>query len=400
MTDSLGISPFLLFKPLELMYNFRMDDRKRQIGEAEQRKKDQGALLDALLARVGESVLERMAEGGDGDAASFVELAAYARLQGDVAGYRDSIRAAEEQMRRFKEFEEDVEAKERAEALHSRELAGMHARLGKILLEETCDDDGAYGEFCAPYRVQAEELVTKVRSLEDRLLGLEHREKGNVFTWIGKSAQGLVLRSFLGKAQESLEQLRRSVGERFTRRGTGSLFPENAAVDALLGEAERKGEERRAVARELVELREEKRKISDAFSADGGPAKHVQSLNNQIAQAQAELRTLYRGVGEAAALGSPDSDRARSVGPFLGPNDAEDLDGARRISRAIEDCDAVVEKLRASLAVDEEKAKIDRCRRMIQERKDKIAQAEKNILELEAAIRDSEESVEKLRKLL
>ena len=383
-----------------------MDDRKRQINEAEQRKKDQTVLLDTLLAHIGEAIFERTGDfRGEGDSA-FVELVAYRRLQNDIASSQDSIQAAEEQMQRFKELEEDIEAREREETLCSKELNGVYGRLGKLLLEESARyDDGAkaYDDFCAPFQSQADELLAKVQSLEERLAGLEQKEKGNVFSWIGKSAQSLVLRSFLGKAQESLEQVRRTVGERFSRRGSGTLLPENGVLDALCNEIEQKRSELQDLSQDLAGLKDEKRKISESFSSEGGPVRYIQTLKNQITHVQNELRVLYRRVGAEVSLsGVADAaaERREVVRSFVRPEDQENLESAMRINQAISDCDSVIEKLRASLAIDDEKAKIEKYRRMIHEKREKIAQAERNILEFEEAIGASEVNIEKLRHLM
>jgi len=385
-----------------------MDDRKRQINEAEQRKKEQTALLDALLAHIGEAIFERTGDSFREDDSAFVELVAYRRLQNDIASSQDSIQAAEEQIRRFKKLEEDIDAKEREENHCSKELASTYGRLGKLLLEESArhDNDGrAYDDFCAPYQSQADELLAKVQSLEERLSGLEHKEKGNVFSWIGKSAQSLVLRSFLGKAQETLEQVRRTVGERFSRHGSGTLLPENGAMDALCNEIEQKRLELQDLSQDLAGLKDEKRKISDSFSSEGGPIRYIQSLKNHISQVQNELKTLYRRIGAEASLVDASVadmavERREAILSFVKLEDQENLDNAMRMNQTISDCDAVIERLRASLAIDDEKAKIEKYRRMIHEKRDKIAQAEKHILEFEGAIADSEANIEKLQHLV
>jgi len=380
-----------------------MDDRKRQINEAEQRKKEQAAALDALRERIGEAVLGRTGDFEPADASVFAELAAYRRLQGEIAGSQESIKAAEEKMLRLKELEERIEAREREEGACSKDLAGAYGRLGKLVLEEAERAEGGEREFCAPFLSQAEELQTKVSSLEDRLSGLEQKEKGNVFTWIGKSAQSLVLRSFLGKAQENLDQLRRTVGERFSRAAPESRSGETAATDALRDEIEAKRSEQAEISADAAGLKSEKRAIADGFSAEGGPTKYVQSLKNNISNAQGELKVLYRKIGAEAALGAgaeATDERARIVASFLEPDDAEAMAGAARAAQSISDCEEVIGKLKAAIAIDEEKAKVDKYRRLIQEKRERIAQAEKGILELEESIRDSEASIEKLREIL
>ena len=379
-----------------------MDDRKRQIAEAEQRKKEQAALLDSLLERIGEAIFARSDGLPEAATADFAEFAAYGRLCGEAAGAQDSIRAAEERMIRFRELEEGIESGDREAGVRARELANAHGRLGRLLLEEAGKPDGGpHDEFLAPFLGQADEMVSKVRSLEDRLSGLEQKEKGNVFAWIGKSAQTLVLKSFLGKAQENLDQLRRTVGERFSLRNSGSLFPETAATETLCGEIELARSELDAVSRDTAFLRDEKRAISDGFSADGGPLRYIQNLKNQIAGLQNELRSLYRRMGnEAAFPGDSSGGRAEVVASLLAPEDRGNVEAAVGMSRAVGDCETVIEKLKAAIAIDEEKAKIEKHRRAIQEKRDRIAQAERNIVELEGSIRDCEASIEKLRELL
>jgi len=384
-----------------------MDDRKRQINEAEQRKREQLALLDAALSRIGEAILERTGDSHDGDDPAFADLAAYRRFRGDIAGSQDAIAGAEEQMRRLKELEEGIAARECESGLCARDLSAMYGKLGKLLFEEAAaggESAGAYEEFCAPFRGQADELASKVQSLEDRLAGLEQREKGNVFAWIGKSAQGLVLRSFLGKAQENLEQLRRSAGERFSRRGSRSLFPETAAIDALRAETERRQEDALTIAQDLALLIDEKRGISDGFAADGGPVRFIQALRNSIAHTQSELRVLFMRIGAEAAgvdaLGDEPAERREAVLSLVAPEDREGIEAAARMGRTIRDCDVVVGKLKASLAIDDEKSKIEKCRRQIGEKRDRIAQAERNIAALEEAIRESETAIGNLRQML
>ena len=400
-----------------------MDDRKKQIGELEQRKKEQIVLLDTLLTQFGEAFFGKITDAAGETASSFGELGVYRRFQNDITESETAIQAVEEQLRRFRELEESIEFKEREEGACLKELTIVYGRLGKLLLDAAASANGSatadgapYAEFCAPYREQADALLTKVLSLEDRFAELEQKEGGNVFTWIGKSAQALVLRSFLTRAQENLEQLRRNVGERYSRRYSGVL-PEGEApdypdftrevsdIEDLCEDTQQKRAELQAVTRDLENLKEEKRKISGGFNADGGPIRQIQTLKNHISHVRDELKTLYRRVGaEAASFGASADEappeRRLLFDSLIKPEDRETLDNADRISRSIRDAEATIEKIKASLAIDEEKAKIEKYRRMIQDRKDKITQAEKNITELEASIMDSETNIEKLQKLL
>ena len=391
--------PPLLFKTWKKTYNRSMDDRKRQIGELEQRKREQIVSLETLLTRLGEALLGRETGSGQ-EAPAFEELGVFWGLKKDIVDSEAAIQAVEDQIRRFRELEESIEVKEQEESAGSKELAAVYGRLGKLLLDDTAGGGaGAYADFCAPYRDQADALLTKVLSLEERVAGLEGRDGGNVFTWIGKNAQGLVLRSFLTKAQESLDQLRQTVGERYSRCDIAAL-PANETesageVETLCAQIERKRAEVRTFSQDLAELREERRTISVSYNSEGGPIKQIQTLKNHINHVRDELRTLYRRVG-AEMAGVDGIERRQVIDSLIAPEDRDGLDNAARISRSIHDDETSIAKLQASLDIDDEKEQIEKYRRMIGEKREKIAQAEKSIMEFEENIRVSEANIEKL----
>jgi hypothetical protein len=379
-----------------------MDDRKKRISELEHRKREQIVQLDALLIRLGEGVFGRMA---DSNASGIAELAVYQGYQLDIANSQASIQAAEEQILRSKELDQNIEAKEREESDNAKELAVAHSRLGKLLLAES---SGQYADFCASYRDQNEALLTKVSSLGERLDELEKKEGGNVFTWIGKGAQGLVLRSFMTKAQENLEQLRRNVGECYSKdHKLSDDQAENTEIESLCAEIEGKRAHSNALSSEIAALKDERRKINSSFSAEGGPVKHINTIRNHIANVQNDLKALYRRMGAECASIDQDKDaaqggaeRRQALDSLLLPQDADVLESASRIDKTIHDCEEEVKKLEASLAIDDENAKIEKFRKMIQEKRDKIVKAEQDIAEFEEGIRDSESFIKKLQELL
>jgi hypothetical protein len=390
-----------------------MDDRKKLIGELEQRKREQNGILDSLLVRLGELILDRVTGDFQENEAAFGELTVYRRLCNDIVNSGDSIQAVEEQIRRFRELEENIEAKELEEGNCTKELSTSYGKLGKLLLEASGKPDAtAFKEFCTPYRDPANDLLTKVLSLEDRLSGLEQKEGGNVFTWIGKSAQSLVLRSFLTKAQDNLEQLRRNVGERYSRNSYRALpgsesdnervIPDVAEVEYLCTEIEQKRSELHSFTQELATLKNEKNAISVSYNAEGGPLRRIQILKNNIAHVRDEQKGLYRRVGADAASVNASTDilaeRRHIIDSLILPEDGDMLDNIIQSSRQINEDEIAIEKLRISLAIDEEKVKIEKFRKMILDKKDKIALYERNISEYERSIRDSEAVIQKLQE--
>jgi uncharacterized coiled-coil DUF342 family protein len=217
-----------------------------------------------------------------------------------------------------------------------------------------------------------------------------------------------VLRSFLTKAQENLEQLRRNAGESFCRDfklPDGDMPVEDTGIDLLCAEIDRKRSHSNALLADIAGLKEERRQISSNFSAEGGPIKHINTLKNHIASVQNDLKALYRRMGaECASIGPMSHDvpaeRRQALDSILLPQDAEILESVSRVDRAIHDYDEEIKKLEASLAIDDEKTKIEKLKRMIREKREKIAKAEQDIAEYEEGIRDSEAFIKKLQDLL
>jgi len=368
-----------------------MDDRKKRIDEIERAKQESRASLDTLLENFGENLYARTKDMQ----VDYEDIILYNVYLKDIAESNSGIGKVEEKNRRFRELEETIDLKEQEEKERSKELEGIHRRLGKALLENP-----SYEDFTSLFKEQADALSSKLESLETRIKELENKEGGNVFSWIGKSAQGLVLRSFLSKAQESQEQLYLNIGERYSDRETEA---EEAEVASIREEIEKVRAVSRAAMDELTMLRDERRMISAGFGIDGNPQKQIQNLKNHIAQVREELRNLYKVFG-SQACGIMDAqiapERKYFIDTIVTAEDGEAIGRAVKLSQSISDYDKAIAKLRASLAIDEENTKIEKFRKSIDEKKGRILELEKSIEDLQESVRESETKIQELQKQL
>ncbi|MDR0302332.1 MAG: hypothetical protein LBI04_08495 [Treponema sp.] len=368
-----------------------MDERKKRIEEIERDKKEARTSLDTILENFGENLYSRTKDMQ----AQFDDIGRYNDYLNNIASTNIAIGKVEEKNRRFKELEDTIERKEREEKDRSKELAVIYRRLGRALLENS-----AYNDFTSTFREQADTLSSKLESLENRIKELEGKDGGNVFTWIGKSAQGLVLKSFLSKAQESQEQLYNNVGERYANREPGG---EEGEIASLCSEINKLREISRVAMEELSVLRDEKRMISAGFGIDGNPQKQIQNLKNRISEIRENLRSLYRNFG-AQAAGIMDAEiapeRKYFIDTIVTAEDGEVIGRAVKLNQSIIEYENTIARLTASLAIDEESAKIEKFQRSIEDRRNKIAEMKKAIDDLEDSVRDSQAYIQELKKQL
>ena len=368
-----------------------MDDRKKRIDDLQKNNKENRGSLDTLLENFGGNLYSRTKDMS----LEFEDITLYKVYLQDIAESNVAIGKIEEKNRRFKELEESIENKEQEEKERAKEMAGIYRRLGKALLENP-----AYEDYTSLFKEQADALTAKMESLETRIGELDNREGGNVFSWIGKSAQGLVLKSFLSKAQESQEQLYHNVGERYSSRDSVSGGDD---VAIILEEMEALRNVSRSAQDEISVLKDEKRMISAGFGIDGNPQKQIQSVKNHIEQVRDNLRSLYKDFG-AQASGIMDEEiapeRKYFIDTIVTAEDGEIIGRAVRLNQTIIDNEKAIGKLKASLAIDDENSKIEKYKKSIEEKKNKIIDFEKSIADLEEDVRDSENSISELQKLL
>jgi len=367
-----------------------MDDRRKRIEDLIKNNHETSSSLDTLLENFGETLYFRTKEMQT----NFDDINQYNIYLQNISDSNAKISKIEEKNRRFKELEDAIDAKEQQEKERAKEMAVVYRRLGKTLLENS-----AYDDYTSLFKEQAGALNTKLESLETRIGELENKEGGNVFTWIGKSAQGLVLKTFLTKAQESQEQLYYNVGERFQGHDSSS---ENDEVSVVCAEVDSLRSISRAAADDLSALKDEKRIITASFGIEGNPSKQIQSIKNRIIQINEALANLYKKFGAETSGIDEDitPERKYFIDTIVTAEDGETISRAVRLNQSITDNEKAIEKLRASLAIDDEKNKIEKYKRSIEDKKNKISDLQKQISDLDENVRDSEKYIQELDKQL
>ena len=374
-----------------------MDDRKKRIDNLHKNSQESRNSLDTLLENFGEKLYSRTKEMMSEleDKTEFDDINQYKSYIQDISDSNASIIKIEEKNRRFKELEDTISRKENEEKERAKEMVSVFKRLGKALLENS-----AYEDFTSFYKEQSDALKAKRESLEDRIAELDNKEGGNVFSWIGKSAQGLVLKSFLSKAQDSQGQLYHTIGERFSDR---SSVCEDDEVAIIRAEIDILRNDSRVVQDEIADLKDEKRIISAGFGIDGNPQKQIQSVKSHITQVNEALRALYKNFGLQAS-GIMDEeinpDRKYFIDTIVAAEDGEIIGRAVRLNQSIIDNEKAIIKLQASLAIDDEKLKIEKYQKSIEEKKKRIEDLQKGIIDLEESVRDSGKYIQELEKKL
>ena len=367
-----------------------MDDRKKRIDDLNRNSQESRISLDTLLENFGENLYLRTKEMQT----EFEDITLYKAYLHDISESNNSIGKIEEKNRRFKELEEAIDIREQEEKDRAKEMAALYRKLGKALLA-----DDAYSDYTSLFKEQADALAAKLESLEKRIGELDNKEGSNVFTWIGKSAQGLVLKSFLSKAQENQEQLYYNVGERFSNR---DAIRDDDEVSRIRAYVDNMSNISRSAADEISSLKDERRIITASFGIDGNPQKQIQSVRNHINQVKESLAGLYRKCGAQTAGVDEDisPDRKYFIDTIVTAEDGEIIGRAVKLNQSIIENEKAIAKLKASLAIDEEKNKIEKFRKSIDDKRNKIKDFEGSIADLEESVRDSEKYIHELEKQL
>jgi chromosome segregation ATPase len=376
-----------LSRKMSLAYNRKMDERKRTIGELELKKKESLRSLEAMCEDFGETLFSRVPSQENllGDSAD-----EYLKLQKEIIDSEGLIRLTEADTQRLRELEEEIHAKERQGSALAGDIAEACAELGRDVVGED-----TFSSLLGVYRQQINVLVPKLEDAKSKLDELEERAGSGIFGWIGKNAQGAVYRTLVAKHQGTLKKLYAAAGEKLVHPANDSLILGHELEDGIRAVRDMK-DSREALNREIDGLKEERRRLGNTFGADGGPMRRIQNLERHIAQIRLDLKLVYRRVGECAV----DETQGERFSAVLRPEDQRVLEMVGRSRASIAEYDREIEKLKTSIAIDEEKTEIEKMARAITEQRQRIVAAEERIGDLNSQINDAEAHIEELSKLL
>ncbi|MDR1901434.1 MAG: hypothetical protein LBQ88_04020 [Treponema sp.] len=381
-----------------------MDERKRSIQELGVKKRETLDAIATLQGELGGSLLKRnlgevhapssgtLSEREDVPEAvrNAKNAEEYLKLLKDIADTEALILKIEEDTARLKAVEEDVAVKEKISKDCSKELSSYFTSLGEILF-----NDPGLSVFISAYEKQAGDIIDKIRSLENQIEEIEIKSEGNVFSRLSRGAKGLALKSFLSKNQENLQRIYRTAGEKFALSSTHEPTS-NPDVEDLFEQIQEKRRAFQDISAELADLRGERRKIGDSIGAEGHPVKRIGALEKHIALDRNQIHNVFVAFGSVVS----DTVEGGNFAAVLSGEDAEILAKITEKRDTVHKLNARIESLKASLAIDDEKAEIEKLNRSIGEQRLRIHNAEKAIEEFNEQIAQSEKKIEELSLLL
>ena len=394
-----------------------MDDRKRIIRDLEDKKLENTGALGKLLEGLGETLLQRIGEEEPftetGESSFGGILAEYRRLQKEINESYAIIKTLEADTLRLKELEGEILAKEEEHSRLEKDFREVCTRLGELLLAANGQqsDSAGFDEFANPYRLEEGFLLAKISEQEQKLRELEERE-GGMLTWLSKNAQIVMARAHLSKDRSTLQRVYNKTGEQFIAAGlqlkAGEL-PEGEHTGAAGKVAETAANLKGSIsslAVYLAGLKGERRNMGDLLDTEGSPFRRIQGLEKHIVHIQGTFPAVYYRFGVLAAevlRQSPPAQQSAGnvyLASIIKEDDTRIFEKAAVIRTQITEEDLEIEKIRAAISIDNEKAEIEKMKKSITNQQQKIAAANDAIADLEKQITESQRRIEDFETFL
>ncbi|MDR1232064.1 MAG: hypothetical protein LBK61_11790 [Spirochaetaceae bacterium] len=356
-----------------------MDERTKSILAIEQKMAGETVRIEGWLRELGRLLLER---SRDSSIAS--TQTAYDRINDDIARLEEAVRQIDRDTERMNEIDNKIVDEERLNGEVRRQLTAISPNLGKLITE-----DEYFSTFSAPYRTQLDAIQQKIDSLNGRLTGLDEKGNANVFEWLGRSAQGLVAKSALAKAEASRERVYAEAGAEFIRDQPTDVQTGSTELDALFtvaGALKHEYDERDV---QVAALKKEKQEIISSFGRDGNANRKRAEIRHQMEQLNRELGDLCLRLGKQV-----EDPSARPA--FEGLLDSEMtriLEDVARCREMVKDYEDQTVRLKVSLEIDEERAEVERLSKLNAVQRQRIAAAEEIIIQQDKRIAEANKRI-------
>ena len=381
-------SAYLFEKLVKKGYHRPMDERRTIIRGLEEKNRAETDARNRLLEGLGEALIQRIEEEGAVSELAAGIVAEYRGLRKEIADSAEAIKALEADSQRLKDLDDNISAKEGESSRLAKEFAEACTRLGKAFL--SVPDITGFSDL---YRQQEEILLAKIDEQEEKTRELEERE-GGVLAWLGKNAQMAVAKALLLKNRSALQKVYRSAGEQFVAAKPVEEL-DGEAGEAALNAEELKGR-LDVLTDDLLDIKGERRKLSDTFGTEGTPSRRISGLQKRVTSIKHEFPGLYLRLGSLAAR----SGNRETFSPVLTEDDKAILERAASLQAAIDTSDLKIKKVKAAISIDNEKAEIERMEKAIAAQRHKIAAANEEIEELERQISDAELNITELKNFI
>jgi hypothetical protein len=352
-----------------------MDERRRTIRVLEEQRQKNLLFRTRTLEELGKDLAERLGEALPGNQGED-----YHRFKQEIADSEASIGVIRSALKRIKELDEEISVKRLEKADRKEEAAALYLQLGQYVLGGNIPDSGLANELKALKR-QRDLFLERDLSCRERLRNIE--DAG----WFSRNIQTLVINSSLKKNQRQLDKLHCQAGEIYARLDTVQTEPDDG-FSIILRDTRAKWQNLAELDEGIEALEQEKAKIQLSFGFKEKPARHIQILEEKTMRRNEDLRKLYLQVAEGAPSVLQDS---------LADGDKAALEKARRYGESAEAGSREIERIEAEIAIDKEKEKIAKLERAVSGQKNRAANSEKNIGELNHKIAEAQRRIEALK---
>jgi septal ring factor EnvC (AmiA/AmiB activator) len=359
-----------------------MDERTKSILVIEQKIAGEMARIDGLSRGLGQLLLERSSDGR-----LAADRAGYDKIGEETARLDEALLQVEKDSERVSEIDRSIADEERLAAETKERLAVIYPDLGKLVTQ-----DEAFLAFSSPYRARIAAAQQKIDSLNGRLNEIEEKGNANVFVWLGKGAQNLVIKSFLAKTQSSRERVYAEAGAEFVRNRPVAGQSAAGEIEAVSTAAELLRNENNERDLRIIALKEEKRTILSSFGREGSANRKKAEIARQKERLIRERGEIYLRLGRKAedpstrfALADLFDDEMTKI--------LENIACHRELAKDYED---QIDYLKTSLEIDKERAEIEGFQRAIAEQRKRIAAAEEAITRHEKSVAAAHKRIEQL----